>query len=217
MAKRSSDNDSRLDKGKIRILYLEVDGNNESIQDALKTMVATMNKPVHVIGPARSSTSTTATLSNNLEDESPGIDPVQEPEVSGSAESEGKPAARKRGSGQKVDRNAGIELVVDLNFRPEGQQALRDFVNEKQPKTDMERVVVFVYYLERIMDIRQIGPGHVRTAFKDTGNPLPIDLKGTMRNMKRDKAWLKFDTLEDIKIATAGENFVEHDLPSTKA
>lgn len=216
MAKRSSDHEARPDKGKIRILYLEVDGNNDSIQEALKTMVATMNKPAHIVGPAR----TVSQVQGNIVDGAiadTSVDESDEMEEQEDTADEEVQTVKRRVKGPKVDRNASIALVPDLNFRPNGKPSLRDFVSEKQPKGDTEHVVVFVYYLERMMEVKAISPGHVRTAFKDVNVSIPVDLKGTIRNLRRDKAWLKFSDIEDIKIATAGENFVEHDMPVSKA
>lgn len=214
MAKRNNDNDGRSDKGKIRLLFVEVDGNNESIKEALKTMVATMNKSAQSFPTApRGDQPPAITADSFVDDADPGSLKQSEDETTEST----APAPRKRGDGPKVDRNSGIALVPDLDFRPDGGLSLRDFVAGKQPKNDMEHIVVLVYYLERIMGISSIGPGHVRTAFKDINVPLPIDLKGTIRNLRRDKAWLKFTDITEIRIATAGENLVEHDLPAKKA
>ena len=39
MAKRSNDPTPGTDKAKVRVFFAEVEGNNESVQEALKTMV----------------------------------------------------------------------------------------------------------------------------------------------------------------------------------
>jgi hypothetical protein len=40
MARRNNESAFSTDKAKVRVFYAEVEGNNESIQDALKTMLA---------------------------------------------------------------------------------------------------------------------------------------------------------------------------------
>jgi hypothetical protein len=40
MAKRSSEFASGTDKAKVRVFFAEVEGNNESVQEALRTMVS---------------------------------------------------------------------------------------------------------------------------------------------------------------------------------
>ena len=122
-------------------------------------------------------------------------------------------AKRKRGQGPKVDRNAGIEMVSHLDFVPEGKAPLKTFFNSKSPGNDMEQVLVLSYYLQHTMGLNEFGPGHVLTAFRHVLKPVPADLKGTIRNMKKTKAWLTFGDIERIRMSTVGDNFVEHELP----
>ena len=48
MARRGND-PAGEDKAKVRVLFAEVEGNNESVQEALRTMVSAMSQPVRVI------------------------------------------------------------------------------------------------------------------------------------------------------------------------
>lgn len=49
MAKRSNEATPGADKAKVRVFFAEVEGNNDSVQEALKTMVSAMSRPVRVI------------------------------------------------------------------------------------------------------------------------------------------------------------------------
>ena len=49
MARRNNEPISGADKAKVRVFFAEVEGNNESIQEALKTMLSAMSRPVRVI------------------------------------------------------------------------------------------------------------------------------------------------------------------------
>jgi len=40
MVRRNNEPISGVDKAKVRVFYAEVEGNNESVQEALKTMLA---------------------------------------------------------------------------------------------------------------------------------------------------------------------------------
>jgi hypothetical protein len=53
MAKRGSESISGTDKAKVRVFFAEVEGNNESIQEALQTMVSAMSRPVRIIAEQR--------------------------------------------------------------------------------------------------------------------------------------------------------------------
>jgi hypothetical protein len=48
MARRNNEPAFSADKAKVRVFYAEVEGNNESVQEALKTMLA-MSRPARVI------------------------------------------------------------------------------------------------------------------------------------------------------------------------
>ena len=49
MAKRSNEPTPGSDKAKVRVFFAELEGNNESVQEALKTMVSAMSRPVRII------------------------------------------------------------------------------------------------------------------------------------------------------------------------
>jgi hypothetical protein len=211
MAKRTNETVSGTDKAKVRVVFAEVEGNNESIQEALKTMVSAMSRPVRVIAEQKpNGKAAELTAPDDIEVVDEEIDQQDEVEAS-----QGEPitAARKvRGTGKKVDRNAGLNLVPNLNFRPAGQQALKQFIEQKGAKSDVETVVAVLYFMQQVMKLAKIGPDHVMTAFKDIGKAVPADLRATIRNIKNTKAWLSYTDIEDIRTTTQGDNFVEHDM-----
>lgn len=218
MAKRNQEPESTPDKAKVRIFFAEVEGSNESVKEAVKAMVQAINRPAAPVPASRlAGNGTVAALPTSLADAV-----VDEPEVVDEQEGELLDEApiltpaRKRGTGPKRDYNAGIELIPDLNFRPDGKQTLREFFAEKGPKGDMEQVLVVTYYMQHQMNMQAVGLGHIRTAMKDVNKPLPADLRSTVRNMKKQKAWLNWSKPDSMQVTTIGENYVEHDIASRK-
>lgn len=211
MARRNPEATSGADKAKVRVFFAELEGNNDSVQEALKTMVSAMSRPVRVITEQKADGKTTALMQQ-----------VDAEEVEGTAEQGGdeafsdepaNPNTRKpRGTGKKVDRNAGLNLVPDLDFRPNKQQSLREFVDSKNPKNDVEAVLVAVYYMQHKMGLTNIGPAHVLTALKEAGKSIPVDLRQTIRNVKKSRMWLNFSNIEDVRTTTQGDNCVEHEM-----
>jgi hypothetical protein len=65
--------------------------------------------------------------------------------------------------------------------------------------------------MQRFMGLAKIGPAHVMTAFKEAGKAIPADVRQTIRNVK-NKIWLNFDDIEDVRTTTQGENVVEHEM-----
>src|SRR5260370_11608038 len=49
MARRNNEPLSGADKAKVRVFFAEVEGNNESVREALKTMLSAMSRPLRVI------------------------------------------------------------------------------------------------------------------------------------------------------------------------
>lgn len=221
MAKKTPEQDSTPDKAKVRIFFAEIEGSNESVREAVKAMTQAINRPVAAVvatpkAAARGASALSRPPGGDTEDVEDAVEEVDEDADVEPAVSSNAPV-RKRGSGPKRDYNAGIELISDLNFRPDGKSTLREFFAEKSPKGDMEQVLVVIYYMQNMMSQTAIGPGHVRTALKDVNQPLPADLRSTLRNMKKGKAWLSWSKVDAMQVTTIGENHVEHDMPARKS
>ena len=214
MGKRNNEQAPGSEKAKVRVLFAEVEGNNQSVQEALKSMVSAMSRPVRVISEQSINGKTPVLLEQAASEEvEEPTDHVEEVEAS---DDEPETSRKPRGSGKKVDRNAGISLVPNMNFRPTGKQSLKEFVDAKKPGSDLETVLLIVYYVQNVMALTKIGAAHVRTALKEAGIAIPVDLRQTIRNTKNSKIWLNFTDIEDIRTTTQGDNFVEHDMGASE-
>jgi hypothetical protein len=213
MAKRNNEPTSAPEKAKVRVLFAEVEGNNQSVQEALRSMVSAMNRPVRVISEQSVNGKPPVLLQQDVEEAVDAVEEVDPPDE----ESESSSTRKPRGTGKKVDRNAGLNLVPDLNFRPSGKPSLKEFVDDKNSNSDVETVLVIVHYMQHIMSLAKVSPAHVMTGFKEIGKAIPVDLKQTIRNIKRLKGWLKFTDIEDIRTTTQGDNFVEHEMGTSEA
>jgi hypothetical protein len=119
----------------------------------------------------------------------------------------------KRKSKSRSVREA-LSIVKDLDLSSKSnKQSLRDFYKEKQPQVGMENNAVFVYYMQKIAAINGITVNHVYSCYKDVGARVPTALRQSLIDTSHNKGWIDTASLEDIKVATPGENFVEHDLP----
>ena len=212
MAKKSHEIGSNSDKAKVRVFFAELEGNNDSVQEALRTMVSAMGRPVRIVSEQRVGSKTTTLLEDStVEEDDESL--VEENETGETFDNSDGPATRApRGSGKKVDRNAGLQLVPNLNFRIEGETPFKQFATEKNTKNDQELVLVALYYMQHIMTLPKIGPSHLLTAFKDVNKPIPSDLRQTIRNAKNKRIWLNYSDIEDIKTTTQGDNAVLHEI-----
>lgn len=231
MSRKPVEPSQQSDKGKMRIFYVELEGSNQSLQDSLRLLAASINKPV--VAPTTPRATLPAPTVNERQPDSDSIEsPPDSTETSGTPDNALNDTAsgfvddsspdgssiRKRGSGTKQDRNAGLKLIPDLDFRPTGQNSLRDFFESKtEGCTAEEKLLVCAYYLTHTMKIVSISPDHLLTAFKEVNARVPADIRQTLRNMSAKKAWLKSEGTGNFQITTQGENCVEHDLPKSKA
>ena len=108
-------------------------------------------------------------------------------------------------------------IVKDLDLSGKGKSSsLRDFFKEKAPASAMENNVVFVYYLSQTMKVPKITLDHIYTCYKNVGQRVPAALRQSVLDSSFRKGWLDTKSMDDIKLPTIGENFVEHDLPPKK-
>ncbi len=227
MARGNNERECGTEKGKIRVLFIELEGNNQTLQDGLRTVSQMLPRAVEVKVPPKLVQNGAAATASSARPGEPDlfnqdavapevIDPeeVEQPDA-GAASS----TRKKRGEGTKTERNAGITPVADLNFVPRDKVALKTFFAEKAPANDMEQILVVGYYLKQTLELATFGPGHIFTGFKHVNKPIPVDLRQTMRNMrpmagtKHGKGWLSFTDVESVRLTTEGENVVEHELP----
>lgn len=118
---------------------------------------------------------------------------------------------KKRGAG---NGKADWSVVHTLNLKPDGKQSFEDFIEEKQPKSNEDKYVVAVYYLEEILGVEPITKNEVGTMFRLTKSwKEPAAVVKGMQMTSHRKATLNTSDIDNIKITPQGRNFVEHSLP----
>jgi hypothetical protein len=227
MARGNSDREQGTERGKIRFIIAEVEGNNQTLQDLVRTMAPMLSRPVEVKVPLKLVQNRAVGSASNarspeldlLHQDAAAPDVIDAEEVEQPDTSATSTTRKKRGEGTKTERNARISPAADLNFVPKDKPALKAFFAQKAPATDMEQVLVVGYYLKHMLDVATFGPGHIFAGLKHVNKPIPVDLRQTMRNMKpmvgnkQGKGWFNFTDVDSARLTTEGENVVEHELP----
>lgn len=122
-----------------------------------------------------------------------------------------KANGRRRRTGRKA------EPVRDIDFRPEGKQAFKDLVEEKQPTTIDQKNVLAVFWLEQVAKIGGIGAGHVMAAYKDRNWREPADSVNSLQATASRERWIDTKDMKAIVTTPSGRNQVIHEMPMAKA
>jgi hypothetical protein len=133
------------------------------------------------------------------------------PDVEGKAQSGAarQPRARKAGS------KKSWSIDKEVNFWPADKQSLREFADQKKPRSIEQKNVVIVYYLTEILGMSAVNVGQVLAGFVacqwKPSNAPDVSLRVTASKY----AWLDTSDSKAIKLTHAGRRFVEFDLPKS--
>jgi hypothetical protein len=124
---------------------------------------------------------------------------------------------RKGNSSSRRDRSP--VLVKDLDLAPKGNRpGLKDFAKSyRKLKSSMDLNSLFVYYLTRHAGVSPITIDHVYSCYKHVGERVPKVLTQSLWDTARKKGTIDTASVDDIKLTTTGENWVEHDLEKAAA
>jgi hypothetical protein len=114
-----------------------------------------------------------------------------------------KKPVSSNGATYSIDRN--------LNLIPKGKQSLNDFYNQYISKNHQDYILIFVYYLEKIANEKNISEDKIYTCYKNSSLPVP-NIKKVLSNIVTRKGWINSLTYSDLKVSVAGENHIEHKM-----
>ena len=101
-------------------------------------------------------------------------------------------ATKKAGSNNSEIKS--LKRLSDINFYPDNKENLNDFYNKFQCKSDFERNLIFVYYLEEVLKITGITASHIYTCYDDLDLKVSENLPQTIRNTKSRTGWIDKNT-----------------------
>lgn len=111
----------------------------------------------------------------------------------------------------------GINISpIPLDLKSNGK-TLKDFFKEKFPKggqNNQEIVTLFIYYLNKILSISDVVPGHVVSCYNEVSIKKPLNIPQLFRDIASLKGWVESSKIPgSVKITISGENLIQHDLP----
>lgn len=118
---------------------------------------------------------------------------------------------RKKGSGSKES------FHLDKNLKLKGDNKIPSFiqfVEEKNPTSNIQFNAVAVYYLRKILGMANINIDKIYTCYKEVGRKVPGNMLQSIHDTSSSRyGYIDLSNGDDISIPTRGETFVEHDLP----
>lgn len=126
-----------------------------------------------------------------------------------------KPEKAKTGknSRSKVGKDT-VSIVKDLDLaKQENILSLQEFFQQYKTTNSYHNNLIFVYYLQNIREVEGITVNHIFTCYRNLGIKSPKRLKQSLYDMSHRNGWIDTSSIDDIKLAIPGINFLEHDLP----
>lgn len=125
-----------------------------------------------------------------------------------------KTNGKSNGVGKKSQSKstASYSLVGALNLNPSDKDSLKEFVTRYKPSGNYDYNIIFIYYLEKVLNVKAIDPNHIYSCYKGIGIKYPSNIRQSLFNTKQRRGWVDTSNLNDIKLTASGENAVEHDL-----
>lgn len=104
------------------------------------------------------------------------------------------------------------KILGSLNLKPKDKQALTDFYSSYKPSSFFENNLLFVYYIQKILEESNITIDHVYTCYKDVNIKVSNNLYQSLIDTGKNKSWIDTTHMNNLRITIQGENYVEHDM-----
>lgn len=93
----------------------------------------------------------------------------------------------------------------------ENGKLLKEFVKQKKPQSNIERTLLFVYYLEKKRGLEVVDAEQIEECYKLAG----IDIPGNLSQNLRDTSSSRYKYIKSVrggfKVTPKGEEFCEND------
>ena len=95
----------------------------------------------------------------------------------------------------------------------DGQPSLVEFMDAKFPITNEERNLVFLHYLQNMLNVKSITVDHVYTCYRAAKIRAPLDIEGSLQSAINRRRWIKITKTGKLSVTSAGKRYVEKNLP----
>lgn len=119
--------------------------------------------------------------------------------------SAGEPPKAKKITKAKSGSSEDPTFLTDLDLRPAGKEALKEFVAKYNAKSYFERNLVYAQYFHEVHGLPFITVDHIYTCYRHIGGKIP-SFPSTIKDTRHHKGWLEFNDMNSIKVTRNGLN-----------
>lgn len=103
-------------------------------------------------------------------------------------------------------------VLKNLDLGGGSNLSLKEFFNKYIPKNNMERNLVFAYYLQHIVEEEPITLEHIFTCYRHMKLKSSKAIHQSLVDTSRIHGWLDTSSMNDIKVPISGMNHIEHEM-----
>lgn len=198
---------AREEKAKVKmtVIHFETESDNATLQENVRAIAHTLSRAL--TSPQRGATTPTQIASGNQQ----VLDQSEEVETEEGRDEDEIALSNPPSKAKKVARQYRTPQPVELDL-VSGQLPLKDFLDQKQPDTDVKRYLAIAHWLKQHRNIQEVTMDHMYTGYRHmgTGWQVPADAGAPLRAMKgKQYGWMKTgSTKGSYTINHLGENEV---------
>jgi hypothetical protein len=168
-------------KVKFRIIELEMEGGDATLQESLRSIAAALSRPSGSGQQPRVLTRKTDIPVLEVKSDPKGDEP-QEIDTTSTEEDSGEHVTRAPQK-PRVPRRPSALKVLDLDLKS-GDPNLVKFCESKKSNSDANKTLLIAAWLQKQLKIDEIGADHINTCFRFIGWEVPSDPTAPLRGMK---------------------------------
>jgi len=112
-------------------------------------------------------------------------------------------------SNKSTSGSKSLKRLSNIDFAPQGKESLSSFFKNHVAKSDSERNLLFVYYMQEILKISGISFDHIYTCYDTLNLRISENLVQTIRNTKSKTGWIETEDSKNIVITVKGRNKIK--------
>jgi len=199
--------------GKIQFVFVNVEGNQDTLQTALHQVGEALNRGMNpqirtiIAVPTKKLPGDTSTNGEKAEE----FYEVQLEEVENATAENGTSYAASNVNKPKKERKAPPTPAILKDFDPnDGSPSFLEYVKTKNTSTQINKYLVIAAWFKKHGETEEIGPSHIYTCFQLMKWDAPDDMGQPFRNMKKNDSYVDNGTKKNLwKITIVGLNEVD--------